>query len=154
MPQPSNSLSTWHDAITTYIPPAPTNALPCAAPLASTYRTLGPTSLQVPAGTFQAVHVAEIIDICQQPNTPELLVYEIDRWFTAGVGPVQLAYTDSNSAVHEYRLTAYRTGGRNTDLWPLEVGNSWTYEALDATGAAVGTPITVTVTTTTTVTQP
>jgi hypothetical protein len=135
----------WSDAMSTYVPPSPTQALPCGAPLVAAIRSTGPVSVTVPAGQFQAIHVTEIITTCQQPNPPNLLVYEIDRWYAPGVGPVQMTYEDSNALTHTYELVAWQVSSGGTNDWPLAVGNSWTYEVLDPTGTAVSAPVTVAV---------
>ena len=154
LPPGFDSVQQWHDAISTYIPPNPKNALPCAAGLVAAIHSASPASVTVPAGTFDAAHVTEVIDTCRQPSPPDLRVYQVDRWFAAGVGPVRMSYLDSNSGTHDYRLVSFHMTGSDKGFWPLEAGNSWTYEVVDPTGAEVGTPVTVTVANVAIVTQP
>lgn len=147
-------LSNWTDAISTYIPPDPTLPIACAAPIVAAIKTIPSVSVTVPAGKFQTTQVREIIDACQQANAPVLLVFEIDRWYAPGVGPVQLSYQDSNSLTHLYELVSDKIVQNDGSDWPLGQGNSWTYQTINGAGAAVGAPVQVSVSTVTTVTQP
>jgi hypothetical protein len=145
LPAKFETVANWHDAITNYVPPNAQMPIACAAPFVSASRTASTIAVDVPAGHFDTLPVVEVVDNCQQPNPPELLVYRVDRWFAAGVGPVWMKYTDSSSHVHEYRLTSSHVTGGSKEMWPLQAGNTWTYEVHDATGAVVNPAAVVTV---------
>jgi hypothetical protein len=154
IPDGFDTPTNWTDAISAYIPPDPMEPIACAAPLVSAIRSLGPVSVTVPAGTFQAMHVTEVIDACNQPSMAQVLVFQIDRWYAAGVGPVQMSYIDSLSNTHVYKLQSSVLTTHDSSWWPLDQGNSWTYQVLDPTGMPAMAPDTVTVTNVNVVTQP
>jgi len=143
----------WQDAVTVYIPPTATAALPCAAPLVATMQSTANVPVTVPAGKFQTTQVKEIVQTCLRNPTPVLTVFEYDRYYAEGVGPVMMTYTDSTSGVHTYNLVSRQLAPGAAGSWPLAQGNSWTYEVLAPFGVPVGQPVTVTVTNVTTVTQ-
>jgi len=145
LPSGFSTTPTWKDAISTYIPANPSMPLSCPAPYVSVMKTSGPTTVKVPAGTFQAIKVAEIIEGCSQPSPPDLLVYEIDRWYATGVGPVRMEYMDSNAIEHNYQLVSDSLPSNDKSYWPLGENNSWTYAMLDEAGNTVHAPVTVSV---------
>lgn len=154
LPSHFETAPTWRDAISQLVPPDPKMPIACAAPFVSTSRTESVAGIDVPAGHFDAVRVVEVMDNCRQPNPPTLLVYRVDRWFARGVGPVRLMYTDSASRVHEYRLKEFHVAGGSLDVWPLDEGNSWTFEIVDGAGAPLAPAATATVSKSVVVSQP
>jgi hypothetical protein len=154
LPAGFDAMSNWSDAISTYIPPDPSLPVACAAPFLSTMRATPGVSVTVPAGKFQTIAVREIIETCQQVNAPALQVFEIDRWYAQGIGPVQISYQDSNAVTHLFELVSDTIVHGDNSYWPLGQGDSWSYQTFDGTGAAVGAPVQVSVSAVTTVTQP
>jgi hypothetical protein len=145
IPVDAATTTTWHDAMTTLAPSDPAKAAFCGAPLIATIRSTLGVSVQVPAGTFQAMQITETIDACQQPHPADVLVYEMDRWFVAGVGPVKMTYKGADAKVREYDLVSSQVSGDAAALWPLQANNRWTYQVHGPDGAAVGAPVDVTV---------
>ncbi len=137
LPADPTRASTWHDALSTAVPPDATKPLECASPLVSSYRVVGLEAVDVPAGHFQALHLNEVIDSCLRLSPTDVKVYLVDRWLASGVGPVQLSYQASDGRVREYRLVRADVRPGSTALWPLDAGDSWTFEVRDPSGAVV-----------------
>ncbi len=135
-PDPAKATS-WHDAFSTAVPPDATKPLACANPLVSTYRVLGEESVDVPAGHFQALHLMEVVDSCLRRAPTDVKVYEVDRWLVPGTGPVKLTYQASDGRVREYRLVSAHVTGGGSAPWPLDAGDSWTFEIDGPDGAVV-----------------
>ena len=49
-------------------------------------------------------------------------------WFSPGVGVVKLRYEHSNGVITEGELIDSKTPVKNDELFPIDVGNSWTYK--------------------------
>ncbi|RKU16241.1 hypothetical protein C6501_05830 [Candidatus Poribacteria bacterium] len=49
-------------------------------------------------------------------------------WFSPGVGVVKLRYEHSNGVITEGELIDSKTPVKNGELFPIDVGNSWTYK--------------------------
>lgn len=127
----------WRDAMRSAVPSDPRRAIPCGAPLESTYRSKPAQVVDVPAGTWSTVFVTEIIDSCRTAVPAGVFVFRIERWFAPGVGPVKMAYTASDGRRREYRLIETNVAGVGASLWPLVVGNRWVYRVYGPDGAVV-----------------
>lgn len=141
LPPPGTRDSEWRDAMSYAVPPLPGAALPCGRPIVSLSRHGGMSVTTVPAGTFETLVIDEIIDTCRQPQMPELLIFEYQRTFAPGLGPVRLSYTGSDGKKRRYLLTSTNVVAGGNALWPLAMGNSWTYEVHDENGQIVGAPV-------------
>ncbi len=145
LPTDAASGTLWRDGVSQLVPPDPKAALPCAAPFVASITSTPNVTIQVPDGQFQTLKVVEILDACVQPQRPALKVFQIDRWYAPGVGPVQMTYTGSDSKIRSYVLTSHTIQSAGSALWPLSEGNSWTYEVRGADGTIVSPSVDVAV---------
>jgi len=141
----------WKDALSTAVPPSPSLALPCAAPLVAALRSTPGETVQVAAGTFTAVRVVEVVDACPGAAPVALRVFRIDRWFAPGVGPVRIFLTPSDGQIRDYGLVSSVLQGGGGGLWPMAPGNVWTFEARGPDRKTIGAPMEVRVESATTV---
>lgn len=132
----------WRDQMSLSVPFDATQPMPCGAPLTSLFRVKDRAPVSLPAGDFDALHVVEIVDACRAPVPAEVKVFQVDRWFVPGVGPVRVSYLGSDSKRRDYRLVSYEVRGGSTALWPVAEGNVWTYE-VRAPDGSVSAPIEV-----------
>ena len=49
-------------------------------------------------------------------------------WFAKGVGVVKMRYEHANGITTEAELLTYKAAGEDTEYFPLQVGNVWTYK--------------------------
>lgn len=126
----------WKDAVSAQVPLAPEKTMSCGMPLRSLYRSLPASTVSVPAGDFDAVHVMEIVDVCPG-STLAPTVWKVERWFAPGVGPVRMLATLSDGRMREYLLVGTNATGGGEALWPLTEGTWWDWQVLDPDGNVV-----------------
>jgi hypothetical protein len=143
LPADANGGVSWKDALSSAVPPDAAHPLACAAPLVSVYRPQLGQQVVVPAGTYTATKVTEVIDSCLRRSPADVKVYESDRWLVAGTGPVKMTLTQSDGKVREYRLTQANVKAGSADTWPLDVGNAWTFDVFEEDGTSAGPAMTV-----------
>jgi len=145
LPKDAATQGTWRDAMSTLVPPDPTKALACAAPILSNARTKTGQEMEVAAGKFNTINVQETFDSCRPEKAAELMIFEVARWYAAGVGPVRMNYKASDGRRRDYRLVSYQVQPGSEELWPLAEGNRWAYEVRGPDGLIAGSPIDVVV---------
>ena len=126
----------WRDAVSAQVPHAPEMKLACGRTLRSLYRSAPGARVSVPAGSFDAVHVTEIVDVCPG-SLEEPTVWKVERWYVPGVGPVRLLATLSDGRAREYRLVETNASGKGQSLWPLEPGTWWQWTVIAPDGTVV-----------------
>lgn len=126
----------WKDAVSAQVPVAPEKAMACGMPLRSLYRSMPASSVTVPAGDFEAVHVMEIVDVCPG-STLAPTVWKVERWFAPGIGPVRMLATLSDGRMREYLLVETNASGDSQALWPMTQGIWWDWQVLDPDGNVV-----------------
>lgn len=137
LPADAPQSASWRDALSAAVPPDATRPVACASPLVSVYRTFPGEAVEVPAGKYVALRVVEIIDSCLQRSPADLQLFEVDRWYAPGVGPVKMRYQARDGKWREYALVHAEVAAGADGLWPFAAGNAWTYEVRGPDGAVV-----------------